>query len=234
MIDFKNRRTATVYTFCVFTLTLFLVSQFIIFPLMGINNHKPEKTANTIVVSLANNTIKPVYQPQDPTRKSGASSNYWTAVEDIESKNGKLLYRPGDTSCAKPNKRACGHHQLTFKALKDIGCTTPQCFLDRENYQKSLAMSKQFKRKQATYGCAFNEPHKKYLSHQQGCRGIKTILKAQAGKSRIPRDILKNMANNSMYSYRQLKQLGHKKAAKAFLYEWRSRWQDADNKLAES
>lgn len=68
---------------------------------------------------------------------------YWQTVHSIESKQGKLLYRPRNKSrnCTYTTG-PCGHHQLTVRALKDIGCKSLQCRKDRLDYNKSLSLSK--------------------------------------------------------------------------------------------
>ena len=69
--------------------------------------------------------------------------NFWTTLHSVESKQGRLLYRPSNKSRhCKTTSSPCGHHQLSLLALKDISCTTKQCMNDRENFEKSLAMSK--------------------------------------------------------------------------------------------
>jgi len=156
-------------------------------------------------------------------------AEFWTTVYSIESKQGKLLYRPSNKkkncdTTASP----CGHHQLSLQALKDISCITSQCKRDREDFSKSLAMSKKLQAvndkrlKKAGY---INLPdYQKYLIHQQGASGLKTILASSKGKKLLSRNLKKNMAGNSPFSYKTLKRMGSKLAAKKFLKHWEKKW----------
>ena len=157
--------------------------------------------------------------------------DFWTTLHSIESKQGRLLYRPSNKNknCSSTSS-PCGHHQLSLQALKDISCTTRKCKSDREDYKKSLAMSKRFEAinlkrlKQAGFT---NLPeYQQYLIHQQGAAGLKIILSASHGKKTLSRKLEKNMANNSPYSYKKLRKLGSKLAAKKFLHHWKQKWQD--------
>ena len=155
---------------------------------------------------------------------------YWKTLEEIESKSGKMLYRKGDKSCAT-TKKACGYHQLTWMALKDIGCTSKDCLLNREVYSKSLQMAKKYETVLKRYGCSFDD-YRRYLCWQMGASGISRIIKASKGKENLPRKIIRNMANNSLYTYRELRFLGSKKASISFLREWRERFENAQRRIA--
>ena len=156
--------------------------------------------------------------------------DYWQTVYSIESKQGKLLYRPRNKSrsCAFTTS-PCGHHQLTVQALKDIGCTSIQCRKDRLNFAKSLEMSKKLlalnEKRLKKSGYTKLDDYQRYLIHQQGASGIKTILAATKGEKLLNKSIKKNMANNSPYSYKQLKRMGSKLAAKKFMLHWQQKWE---------
>ncbi len=62
------------------------------------------------------------------------------------------------------------------------------------------------------------------MIHQQGAYGIKNIIAATQGKKVLSKTIKKNMANNSPYSYKQLKNMGSKAAANKFMQHWKSKW----------
>lgn len=155
--------------------------------------------------------------------------NYWQTVHSIESKQGKLLYRPRNKAknCTHTSG-PCGHHQLTVQALKDIGCHSQQCRKDRLNYKKSLNLSKKLlalnEQRLRKNGISNLKGYEKYLIHQQGAHGIKSIIAATKGKKTLSKKIKKNMANNSPYSYKQFKRMGSKAAAKKFMYHWKNKW----------
>ena len=157
--------------------------------------------------------------------------DYWTTVHSIESKQGRLLYRPRNKArnCTFTSG-PCGHHQLTVRALKDIGCNSKQCRKDRLIYKKSLKLSKKLlalnQKRLRKNGITKLEDYQKYLIHQQGAYGIKNIIAATQGKKILSNNIKKNMANNSPYSYRQLKRMGSKLAAKKFLRHWKHKWKN--------
>lgn len=156
--------------------------------------------------------------------------NYWRTLHSVESKQGAIMYRPRNRSksCSR-TKGPCGHHQLTVRALRDIGCKGARCKKDRENYSKSLQMSKKLLRlneKRLQMEGLDNLPeYQKYLIHQQGAAGISAIITASLGNRHLSRKIARNMANNSPYSYKSLKKMGSKRAAKVFLSFWKSRWE---------
>ncbi len=183
---------------------------------------KKEDNKETSLASLAPNT------PKKPVKV--INIDYWDTVYSIESKQGKLLYRPKNKSrnCTYTTS-PCGHHQLTVQALQDIGCNTIQCRKDRLNYTKSLAMSKQFliknEKRLKKNGYENLEDYQKYLIHQQGANGIKVILEATKGKKTLNKTIKRNMANNSPYSYQELSRMGSRLAARVFLNHWKNKWE---------
>ncbi len=157
-------------------------------------------------------------------------ADFWTTLHSIESKQGRLLYRPSNKkrNCDTTSS-PCGHHQLSLQALVDIKCSSKQCKRDRENFQKSLSMSKKLQAindkrlKKAGYS---NLPeYQQYLIHQQGASGLKTIIASSKGNKLLSRNLRKNMAGNSPYSYRTLRKMGSKLAAKTFLQHWEIKWQ---------
>ena len=166
-------------------------------------------------------------------------AEFWTTVYSIESKQGKLLYRPSNKNRnCDTTASPCGHHQLSLQALKDISCITSQCKRDREDFAKSLAMSKKLQAvndkrlKKAGY---INLPdYQKYLIHQQGASGLKTILASSKGKKLLSRNLKKNMAGNSPFSYKTLKRMGSKLAAKKFLKHWEKKWKEENKTIAST
>ncbi len=175
------------------------------------------------------------------TKKHKAISkiDYWKTLYSVESKQGLLLYRPRNKSrnCAT-TLGPCGHHQLTAKALLDIGCKSSQCRKNREDFNKSLKMSKKLdklnNKRLAKTGYNNLPEYQKYLIHQQGAAGIRTIFSAKKGTKKLSKTILKNMANNSSYSYHQLKKMGSQLAAKNFLAFWQKKWEDEKKLIALS
>lgn len=165
--------------------------------------------------------------------------SYWEVVYSIESKQGKMLYRPRNKakSCKSTNA-PCGHYQISEQTLKDIGCITKQCKIDRENHDRSLEMSKTLERinlgRLAKSGYTHLPDFQKYLIHQQGATGIRLILDAKSGKYELSKKLTKNMANNSSYSYKQLKRFGSKQAAKKFLSFWKNRWDNEIDNMFDS
>jgi len=156
---------------------------------------------------------------------------YWQTVHSIESKQGKLLYRPKNKARnCNFTSGPCGHHQLTVQALKDIGCNSMQCRKDRLDYNKSLKLSKKLlalnEKRLRKNGLTNLKDYEKYLIHQQGAYGIKNIIAATKGKKKLSSTIKKNMANNSPYSYKQYKKMGSKQAAKKFMKHWKHKWLD--------
>ncbi len=164
-------------------------------------------------------------------RVVASQPDFWTTLHSVESKQGKLLYRPSNKNRnCDTTSSPCGHHQLSLQALKDISCSSKKCKSDREDFTKSLAMSKQLQAindkrlKKAGYT---NLPeYQKYLIHQQGATGLKIILAASQGEKLLSRNIKRNMAGNSPYSYKKLRRFGSKLAAKKFLQHWEEKWQD--------
>ena len=69
------------------------------------------------------------------------------------------------------------------------------------------------------------EDYQRYLIHQQGATGIKVILRATEGEKLLSKNIKKNMANNSPYSYRQLTRMGSRLAARVFMNHWKKKWE---------
>ena len=187
------------------------------------------KIANTIQSTQPVKPLIVVDTPYQDNTLSAQNIDYWTTVHSIESKQGKLLFRPTNKERNCTNTLGpCGHHQLTVQALKDIGCGSKQCRIDRLDYDKSLTLSKKLlalneKRLQKN-GITRLEDFQRYLIHQQGANGIKNILAATEGKKSLSKEIKKNMANNSPYSFKQLKRMGSVQAAKSFMKHWKSKW----------
>ena len=159
------------------------------------------------------------------------ASNYWDILTEIESKSGKLLYRPQQVkskSCLWV-KNPCGWRQVGYKALVDIGEWTKQGTLDREDKEKSLAQAIKY-RKHISKQCSYKQDYLQYLCHNQGATGIALILKAnRVKKYNLPKRIIKNMANNSPFSKRTLRKTG---GAKKFLGYWRKKWEATRNRIA--
>jgi len=211
--NLKTPQSSTDYDAINSSETLLMVSQ-------GFNSLEDEL--------LVENNV-PIEQLEQP--------DYWKTLYAVESSQGLLLYRPRNKTnhCANTSG-PCGHHQLTVKALRDIGCVTAKCKKDREDYTKSLQMSKQLEQlnlKRLSRNGYSNIPeYQKYLIHQQGANGLKSILNAAQGQQKLSRKILKNMANNSSYSYQSLKKLGNKQAALIFLNYWQNKWENKKRIIA--
>ena len=167
----------------------------------------------------------------DESYATFTTTDFWTTLHSIESKQGRLLYRPSNKSRnCHTTSSPCGHHQLSLQALKDISCTSQQCKSDREDYEKSLAMSKQLEainnKRLKKAGFIDLPEYQQYLIHQQGATGFKIILGASQGTKLLSRNMKKNMAGNSPYSYRKLRRFGSKLAAEKFLKHWEQKWQN--------
>jgi hypothetical protein len=162
-------------------------------------------------------------------KKVHVKESFWSTLKNIESAGGKNRYRPQNKtqSCAGRTE-ACGVHQLTKVALQDIPMCKGklnQCMRDRDNYQKSQVMANAYlKRLIEDYNCHFDIGWKDYLCWNMGSDGAKKIFKAAEGKSILPRSILKNMANNSPWSFKTLNSWGSKYAATKFLEYRRQVW----------
>lgn len=179
------------------------------------------------------------FEANDTLAFKAHASDYWNIVYSIESSQGKLLFRKRNKSKSCTWTTApCGHHQLTVRALKDIGCKKLQCRKDRLNFSKSLEMSKQLlvlnEKRLAKHGHSNLQDFQKYLIHQQGASGLNIILLASKGKKKLPKSIKKNMANNSPFSYKSLSTMGDKRAAKKFMKHWQDKWISQRNILAKN
>lgn len=161
--------------------------------------------------------------------------DYWQTLYSVESKQGLFLFRPRNKSRnCDATLGPCGHHQLTVQALKDIGCKSSQCKKNRIIYSKSLSMSKKLyqlnNQRMLKKGYRDLPEYQKYLIHQQGATGIDIILAASKGKKLLSKNIKSNMANNSPFTYKQLKSMGSKLAANKFMGYWQTKW-DAEKRL---
>lgn len=196
----------------------------------------PIKQVNQLVVLDLPDADTPVSKSSKPDSSSEnedrivlITPNFWEVVHSIESKQGVLLYRPRnkEKSC-RTTSAPCGHYQISAQALKDINCNTPQCKIDRENPAKSLAMSQTLEKinlqRLAKSGYRHLPDYQKYLIHQQGATGIKRILDAQKGRYKLGKKQIRNMANNSSYSYKALRNMGSTLAAQQFLKYWENKW----------
>lgn len=186
---------------------------------------KNNKTqSNTVVAKNDTTTEKKTVQ-----QASNLKNEYWNKLHFIESSAGKKLYRKRNKarSC-KWTTTPCGHHQLSVKALKDIGCTSLKCRSAREDYKKSLSMSKKFAeinaQRMKKKGYKSLPHYQRYLVHQQGAYGLGKILDAQKGKKNLSKKTLRYMANNSPFSYKTLRRAGSKGAARKFLHFWKEKW----------
>jgi len=165
--------------------------------------------------------------------------DYWEIVYAIESSQGKLLYRKRNKArnCTWTTA-PCGHHQLTVKALKDIGCTQLQCRKDRLNFSKSLEMSKKLltlnEKRLAKNGYDRLQDYQRYLIHQQGATGLRIILAASEGKKLLTKSVKKNMANNSPFTYKSLRTMGDKRAANRFMSHWKNKWVEYGRQIVEN
>ena len=189
-----------------------------------------QKQFNLFIVSIPKPATVEV-KSTETIVKTESSSLYWQTVYSVESRQGLMLYRPSNKSkSCRTTRAACGHHQLTVGALKDIGCNSAQCRKDRENFSKSLEMSKKLlklnEQRLTAKGFGNLPEYQKYLIHQQGASGIKAIISASNGKRILKNKIKKNMANNSPYSYKKLKNMTSKDAANLFMSYWKKKWEN--------
>ncbi len=195
-----------------------------------------DEKSKQIVKNQKSNKEK--YKPSKKHSKTD-EVGYWQTVYSIESKQGKLLYRPRNKARnCNYTLGPCGHHQLTVQALRDIGCKSLQCRKDRLDFNKSLQLSKKLlalnEKRLRKNGLVNLEGYQKYLIHQQGANGIKNIIAATKGKKELSKTIKKNMANNSPYSYKQYKRMGSKIAAKKFMQHWKKKWMNEKRMILAS
>jgi len=186
---------------------------------------KSNKTKSNTVVAKTGTKVEKKTVQQAPRLKK----EYWTKLHFIESSAGKKLYRKRNKarSC-KWTTTPCGHHQLSVRALKDIGCTSLKCRSAREDYKKSLSMSQQLAKinsvRMKKKGYKTLPDYQRYLVHQQGAYGLGKILDAKNGKKNLSKKTLRYMANNSPFSYKNLRRAGSKGAARKFLHFWKEKW----------
>ncbi len=190
---------------------------------------------HSTVKTITNDNSNIASKSKTDNKKTDTKTTYWNKLHFIESSSGKKLYRKRNKarSC-KWTTNPCGHHQLSVKALKDIGCTSLKCRSSRENYKNSLSMSKKLadinaKRMQKK-GYKTLPDYQRYLVHQQGAYGLGKILDASKGKKSLSKKTLRYMANNSPFSYKILKRSGSRGAARKFLSFWKEKW---DVKMSE-
>lgn len=196
----------------------------------SINISEELRKLQTTLDDIALDELENLASPRSSIASNSVTTDdYWKTVHSIESKQGKLLYRPKNKArnCTY-TLGPCGHYQLTVQALKDIGCVSLQCRKDRLNLHKSLKQSKQLlalnERRLKKFGLSNLKGHERYLIHQQGANGIKNIIAATKGNKKLSSTIKKNMANNSPYSYKQFKHMGSKNAANKFMQHWKHKW----------
>jgi len=178
-------------------------------------------------------------QPTTTPATKFSKNDYWDTLYFIESSAGKRLYRKRNKarSC-KWTTTPCGHHQLSVIALKDIGCTSLKCRSAREDYKKSLSMSRKLEKinikRMKKKGYNLLPDYQRYLVHQQGATGLGKILDASKGKKSLSKKTLRYMANNSPFSYKKLKNAGSRGAARKFLRYWKEKWSVKNNLLLAS
>ena len=179
-------------------------------------------------INLEPQNIVVSYQVQEVVIKDSHAPNYWAIVHEIESKSGANLIRKVDRAKGTTNCRysssPIGHFQLSKDALKDIGQWNKSGRAKRCNYSASLEQAKAYKVITDGYGCSHLKGYQSYLIHQEGCSGIKKIIKAKnVRKYKLPKQIIRNMANNSPYSIKTLRKTG---GAKKFLKYWERKWDE--------
>ena len=187
-----------------------------------------------VVIASGYNELNPVVKTRTVTKISvqheikyvhvTPKADYWATLLNIESNGGALRYRPSNKKkhCLGV-KAACGFHQLTKQALIDIGCTSSQCEVGRDNYQTSQRMASKYDARLTQLRCTYTG-WRRYVCWNQGAVGARLEFSASKGKATLSKSLLRNMANNSKYSYRTLKKWGSKKAAKKFLAYRRALW----------
>ena len=97
-------------------------------------------------------------------------------------------------------------------------------------YSEALRQAKAYKAITDRYGCKYLKGYQSYLAHNQGCSGIKKIIASSVDKKRhvLPHKIIRNMANNSPYSYKALNKSG---GASKFLKHWDIKWRNTKTGL---
>ena len=104
---------------------------------------------------------------------------------------------------------------------KEVTIEFSKSLLDR--VEESERQAKAYRKVTNAYGCKHLKDHQAYLTHQMGCTGIKSIIKAQRVKKyRISKQVRKNMAGNSPLSYATLSRTG---GADKFLKHWQRKWE---------
>ena len=169
-----------------------------------------------------------INQPPAQITRVEYGTDWWMTLINIESAGGQNTYRPQNTSGTCANRvEACGVHQLTKIALQDLDmCKTriSQCMKDRDDFQQSQVMANAYAYLLIhRYKCNPKQGHLKYVCWNQGPSAVK-IFSAVTKGTKLGDAVLKNMANNSAYSFNQLKNWGSKKAATKFLEYRRIIW----------
>ena len=156
---------------------------------------------------------------------------FWERIHFIESASGRIRYQGKDKNCLT-TKRFCGHFQIGYQALKDISCTTNKCLKDRDDYKQSLVMAKKIlDKKMQRY--KVESDWLKYAMYQQGASGIKSLILASKGKKKLSKIAMKRIARNTIYSMKDLRVMGSRKAAISYLNQWRVKWEESGNMLAK-
>lgn len=199
----------------------------------------PKKNSNESDTTSTSGATSPGSVAQKTVNPAQKSKEYWTVLHALESSSGKRIYKRSNRarSC-QWTKSPCGHHQLSYIALKEIGCTSLKCRKAREDFDQSLKMSKQLqvinKKRLKRLGHSNLPDYQIYLAHQQGVSGISRILHAASGKKNLTRKNYRYMAANSPFNSRHLKRLGSRKAAQKFLDFWENRWNQKNRRLVAS
>ena len=179
---------------------------------------RPAPAKRTYVADIKDKTVK------------SKEAQFWDRVHFIESASGKLKYQGNDTHC-RATKRFCGNLQIGYQALKDINCTTKKCFADRDSYHTALPMAKKILEKKISR-YSVKSDWLKYAIFQQGANGLRNLVLASKGKKKLSRRAMKRIARNSIYTMRDLRIMGSRKAAISYLNLWRVKWQDSALQIA--
>lgn len=197
-------------------------------------NEKPNvlpfiKNKSAYVSSFENKKSKP--KIKKTLVRSDRKINFYERLYAIESNSGKDLFIPyldkkGIKNCKKTTK-ACGHHQLTLGAIKDIPMCKKRvrwCMKKRLDFKVSYRMAKQYVNLLNRYGCKHDD-WLMYASYQQGCSGINTAIKASRGKTSLSRAHRLRIARNlPTLSRKKALRLSSKIVAKKYLNFWSKKW----------
>jgi hypothetical protein len=197
------------------------------------SEHPRDLTQQSIVVSTVQYAPPKELAKDLPVKVAVKDdSAFYKRLYEIESASGKNMFTPylkkrGVTTCRRTDK-PCGAHQISKAAIESIPMCQKKikwCMKKRLDYTVSLKMAKQYVNViKYRYGCNHSD-WLVYASYNQGCGGIKKILKARKGKIKLSRSHKIRIARNMRLSKRKALKMNSRVLAKKYLNFWHKHWQ---------